>query len=308
LVQLDLNLLVVLDALLEEGSVGGAADRLHLSSPAVSRALGRIRRATRDQILVRTGRTMTPTPYALRVRAQVHALVAQAEAVLAPDPELDLANLERTFTIQCHDAIATAVGPRLVETVQTHAPQVTLRILAEGSSDTADLRRGQIDLEIGADAPTATDVRSEQIGEDRLVAVMRHDHPCARHRLTARRWAQADHVTISRRGRLRDLVDDLLEEQGLTRRVVASAPTTTAALAMVASNQLVTLVPRHMSRTMLTALDLDSAEPPLELPPSPVIVAWHQRYDNDRAHTWLRHTITAVLQQAAGVSCIVPGS
>jgi DNA-binding transcriptional LysR family regulator len=97
-------------------------------------------------------------------------------------------------------------------------------------------------------------------------------------------------------------VDVLLEEQGLTRRVVASAPTTTAALAMVASNQLVTLVPRHMSRTMLDAFDLGATEPPLELPPSPVIVAWHQRYDDDRAHTWLRHTITAALQQAGGAA------
>ena len=222
--------------------------------------------------------------------------------MLAPDPELDLANLERIFTIQCHDVIATAIGPRLVEIVQTQAPKVTLRILAESSTDTADLRRGQIDFEISADRPVASDVRSEQVGEDRLVVAMRPDHPCASHRITTLRWAAVDHVTISRRGRLHDQVDDLLAEQGLTRRVIASAPTTTAALAMVTSNQLVTLVPRHMGRTMLNALGLASAEPPLELPPSPVIVAWHQRYDDDRAHGWLRRAIGAALQQAISVT------
>src|SRR5688500_18733448 len=98
--QLDLNLLTALHALLEEGSVTGAADRLRLSAPAVSRNLGRIRRLTGDDILVRTGRTMTPTPYALAVREQVAELVRQANAVLAPSRELDLAALERTFTLQ----------------------------------------------------------------------------------------------------------------------------------------------------------------------------------------------------------------
>src|SRR3954471_15354795 len=98
--QLDLNLLTVLDALLEEGSVLGAADRLHLSSPAVSRSLGRIRKLTGDDILVRTGRTMTPTPYALAIREQVSGLVRQANAVLAPSRDLNVAALERIFTLQ----------------------------------------------------------------------------------------------------------------------------------------------------------------------------------------------------------------
>ncbi|WP_410617421.1 LysR family transcriptional regulator [Amycolatopsis sp. lyj-109] len=86
--------------------MAAAGDRLHLSSPAMSRALGRIRRVTGDQILVRTGRTMTPTPYALSIRVQVHDLVQQAESVLAPD------------------AITTALGPKLIAAVHREAPNV----------------------------------------------------------------------------------------------------------------------------------------------------------------------------------------
>src|SRR3954453_8011838 len=111
---LDLNLLTALDALLEETSVTAAASRLHLSAPAMSRALGRIRKTTGDQILVRTGRTMTKTPYALAVRDQGRELVRQAESVLAPERELDLATLDRVFTLQCHDAITTSIGPALL--------------------------------------------------------------------------------------------------------------------------------------------------------------------------------------------------
>src|SRR5689334_10435207 len=124
--QLDLNLLTALDALLEEGSVTGAADRLRLSAPALSRTLGRIRRHTGDDILVRTGRTMTPTPYALSIRDQVRDLVQQANQVLTPRQELDLATLERTFTLRCHDTLATAFAPPLLQVVADQTPGVRL--------------------------------------------------------------------------------------------------------------------------------------------------------------------------------------
>src|SRR6201996_3439786 len=105
LMQLDFNLLPALDALLEENSVAAAAERLHLSPPAMSRTLSRIRRATGDEILVRTGRTMTPTPRALERREEPRELVRRAAAVLTPVQELNLDTLERTFTIRCHDAL-----------------------------------------------------------------------------------------------------------------------------------------------------------------------------------------------------------
>src|SRR5687767_933458 len=131
--QADLNLLTVLDALLEEGSVMGAAERLHLSSPAVSRTLGRIRKVTGDDILVRTGHSMTPTPYALSISEEVHRLVRQANAVLSPSRELDLDRLDRTFTVQCHDALASSVVPTLIGRITAQAPGVRLRVLAEHS-------------------------------------------------------------------------------------------------------------------------------------------------------------------------------
>ena len=116
--QLDLNLLAALDALLEEGSVAGAAERLHVTAPAMSRSLGRIRRTTGDQILVRTGRTMTPTPYAIAVREQVHELLRQVQGVLAPSRELDLAALERTFTLRWHDSLVALSGFALLAAVR----------------------------------------------------------------------------------------------------------------------------------------------------------------------------------------------
>lgn len=134
--QLDLNLLTALDALLEEGSVGGAAARLHVTAPAMSRSLGRIRKATGDQILVRTGRSMVPTTRALAMRAQVHALVQQAHQLLSAQQELDLAALERVFTVRWHDALTAACGTALFTAVHRQAPGVQLRLSPEPGTDT----------------------------------------------------------------------------------------------------------------------------------------------------------------------------
>lgn len=140
--QLDLNLLTALDALLEEGSVAAAA-RLHVTAPAMSRSLGRIRKATGDQILVRTGRSMVPTTRALAMRAQVHTLVQQAHQLLSAQQELDLAALDRVFTVRWHDALTAASGTALITAVHHQAPGVRLRMSAEPGTDDAELRRGR---------------------------------------------------------------------------------------------------------------------------------------------------------------------
>ncbi|AXI80473.1 LysR family transcriptional regulator [Peterkaempfera bronchialis] len=293
--QLDLNLLTALDALLEEGSVAGAAARLHVTAPAMSRSLGRIRKATGDQILVRTGRTMVATAYALAVQEQVHDLVQQAHDVLSPEREVDLATLERVFTVRLHDALAAACGPALVASVHRQAPGVRLRLVAESGSDTPELRRGDVDLESSSAKPTVPDIRHRLIGQDRLVVAVRPGHPLAEGPLTAERYAAAEHATVSRRGRLSDPVDDALGALGLERTVIAAAPTTAAALNLALDTDLVVSVPEAVTRAARQQLALLTLPLPLEMPPIPLYLSWHQRYDNDRAHTWLRaQTRTAI--------------
>ncbi|WP_221351983.1 LysR family transcriptional regulator [Streptomyces beigongshangae] len=298
--QLDLNLMAVLDALLEEGSVTGAAERLHLSAPATSRSLGRIRRLTGDQILVRTGRTMTPTPYALEIRDAVHHLVEQSRAILAPERTLDLGTLRRTFTVRGNDALTTAVAPRLLAAVRQAGPGLSVRLLAEADTDTNDLRHGRVDLEISSAAPELPEISHETLGEDRLVVAFRPGHPCADGPLTAERFAAAEHVLVSRRGRTEDPVDTVLDGLGLWRRVVASVPTSAAALHIASRSELLVVVSEQICRPMLDAHGLRTATPPFALAPVPVTLAWHQRYDNDKAHAWLRARVRDVLAAFLG--------
>jgi DNA-binding transcriptional LysR family regulator len=274
--QLDLNLLTVLDALLEEGSVGGAAQRLHLSSPAVSRTLGRLRAVTGDDILVRTGHSMAPTPYAVSVREEVHRLVRQAHEVLSPVRELDLAGLDRTFTVQCHDAVAVSLAPVLVGRIQERAPGVRLRVLAENPVDADDLRHGRVDLELGGGRPTLPEFRSEPLGEDRLVVAMRAGHPCAAG-LDLASYAAHPHVVISRRGRLTAPIDDVLAAEGLRRRVIAAVATVATALQIAArGDALVTCTAIH-GRPLIEAFGLLARPLPIESPAATINCNWHQR-------------------------------
>jgi len=290
-VHLDFNLLTALDALLEEGSVAGAADRLHLSAPAMSRTLGRIRRATGDQIMVRTGRTMTPTPHALAMRSEVHDLVHRAQAVLEPERELNLATLDRTFTLRGHDAVTSAIGSSLLAAIEREAPGVAVRMLAEASIDTNDLRHGQVDLEIGSTEPDLPEISYRTVVNDRLVAALRPENPLAEGELTVSGYANAGHLTVSRRGRLTDPIDATLAELGHSRRVVASAPTSTAALYFAAHSDLVVAVPEIMCRPTLQSLGLVTRKLPFTTPTVTLFLAWHQRYDNDKAHRWLRQRV-----------------
>jgi DNA-binding transcriptional LysR family regulator len=285
---LDMNLLGALDALLDEGSVGGAAARLHLSQPAMSRTLSRIRRATGDEILVRSGRRMVPTPYAVAVRDEVHRLADQVRAVLSPERELRLELLEATFTVRCHDAITVALAPRLVRRVRAEAPGVRLRFLAEASLDDGGLRSGRTDLEIGSAEPSTADIESCTITSGRFVVALRAGHPLTRGTLTAARYAAAEHVTVSRRGRFSDAVDDALHELGLTRIVVASAPTSTAALRIVRDTDCVVAVPDGIAQTEIDALGLVVVPQPLDTPAVPMVMNWHARNGSDSAHRWLR--------------------
>ncbi|WP_034260670.1 LysR family transcriptional regulator [Actinospica robiniae] len=296
--QLDLNLLAALDALLEEGSVGAAADRMRVTAPAMSRTLGRIRRATGDQILVRTGRTMIPTPYAESVREHVHALVQQAHAVLSPPRELDLAALERTFTLRWQDTLVELCGPRLLAAVHAEAPGVRLRFLAENATDSPELRRGEVDLECNATEPTAPDVRHVRVADGRLVFAVRAGHPLTRGELTPARYAtETDHIVVSRRGRMQDPVDSLLATLNLGRRVVASVPAAATALLFVrhSEDDLAVTVPEPTAHIAASEYGLAVLPLPVALPAIPLHLSWHQRHDDDRAHAWLRAKAREVL-------------
>lgn len=294
--QLDLNLLRVFDALLADGSVTAAAERLHLSIPATSRALGRLRRAMGDPILVRAGRGMAPTPFALRTAPRVRSLLEEASALISADRELTIAELERTFTIRINDGVAATLATAAVEATAAAAPGVVLRFVAEGSESTEALRDGSVDLDIGAGDVAAPDIRAAALYRERLVGIVGADSPLGRHRRpTLAQLCQHPHVSASRRGRARGPLDDALDAAGLQRQVAAVVPTFVLATLLVASSHYVGLVPQRLAEQYGQTLGIRWFAIPAALPEVELRLSWHARLDADPAQRWLRDTIRDAL-------------
>ncbi|BBA96319.1 putative LysR family transcriptional regulator [Actinacidiphila reveromycinica] len=295
--QLDLNLLRVFDALLEEGSVTGASERLHLSIPATSRALGRLRRALDDPILVRAGRGMVPTPFALRTAPRVRSLLDEASALVLGDREVPIAELERTFTIRINDGVAATLATAAVEATAAAAPGVVLRFVAEGSESVEALRDGSVDLDIGVGDVAAPDIRAAVLYRERLVGIVGAGSPLGRDRRpTLAQLCRHPHVSASRRGRVRGPLDEVLDAAGLRRHVAAVVPTFAVASLLVASSGYVGLVPQRLAEQYGPALGIRWFPVPADLPELDVRLFWHARLDADPPQRWLRDTIRAALR------------
>jgi DNA-binding transcriptional LysR family regulator len=283
----DLNLLVTLDVLLEEGSVTRAGERLALSPSAMSRQLARLRRATGDPLLVRAGRGLAPTPRAVELRDRVRNLVREAEEVLRPADALNLAGLARTFTVRSSDGFVERFGPELVAEVGRAAPGVRLRFVRKTKKDTGPLRDGGIDLETGViERSLPPDIASTPLFTDRFIGVVRSEHPLRDGRVTIARYASARHVNVSRRGLDEGLVDEALHPTGYRREVVTVVDGFGAALALARASDLVATVPdRH---TTILRHGMHSFALPFRAPEVTVSLLWHVRLEADPAHRWLR--------------------
>ena len=204
----DMNLLVALDALLDEGSVVGAAQRMNLSPAAMSRTLGRIRDALGDPILVRAGRGLVPTPRALALREQVHGLVEQAGQVFRSRDDVDLVNLDRAFNIRTNDLFIALYGAQLLRMMLAQAPHTVLRFVPEGSGDDdAVLRNGQIDLIISSAIELGPEIKVQSLFNTYFVGLAREGHPIFDAQITPERFAAYPQISVSRRGRANGPID-----------------------------------------------------------------------------------------------------
>lgn len=288
----DLNLLATLNVLLAEGSVARAAQRLHLSPSAMSRALSRLRAATGDPLLVRAGRGLVPTPRALGLREQVSHLVHDAEALLRRAEAFDLKRLARTFTLRVSDGFVENFGPALIARVSKDAPGVRLRFVQKVDRDSASLREGLVDLETGViGAATGPEVRVRKLFRDRFIGVVRPGHALARGKVTLARYASGRHILVSRRGLDEGPVDEAMKPLGFERRLVTIVGGFAVAIALARESDLVATVPERHTGKLRTGMRGFAL--PVSLPELTVSMLWHPRMDADPAHRWLREAVHA---------------
>lgn len=298
---MDLNLLRVLDALLAEASVTRAAETLGTSPAAVSRQLGRLRRAVGDPLLVRAGQHLVPTARAEELREQVSALLAAAQDVLRPGAGFDAAALHRTFRVQASELLVSHLAPALLRRIAADAPQVSVVFSPEALEGGPALRTGVVDVEVGVLGQLDPEIRTRPLTSTVLAGVARAGHPLLAKRMDARRFAACGHIGISRTGRARGPIDTLLQERGLSRRVPVVVPSHTSALLLARDSDLIGLWPHGWLAQAVAALGLRTFAIPLPLRPVEFGMAWHPRTDADPGHRWFRdHLAEALLAAGTG--------
>ncbi|MFG3253945.1 LysR family transcriptional regulator [Streptomyces sp. NPDC048172] len=302
----DLNLLRVLDALLQENSVTRAAERLGTSPAAVSRTLARLRRAVGDPLLVRAGQGMVPTPRAEELRGEVAALLRGCDNVLRPGAGFDAAHLQRTFTVQANDLLLVGLTRALTDRVHAEASQVDVVFLPEALEGGPGLRQGWVDVELGVLDHLDPEIRTRPLTRISLVGVAREGHPLfggvgggtghGGGRIDVRRFAEADHIGISRHGKRLGPIDNALAARGLRRRVAVVVPSHTSAMLLARETDLIALTLADWLPGTIDALGLRTFPIPLGLEPLELGMAWHPRNSSDPGHRWFRdHVASAVL-------------
>ncbi len=289
----DLNLLVALDALLQANSVSGAAARVGLSTPAMSHALARLRRRLDDPILVRAGQGMVPTPRAAQLRDQVQELVSNARSVLGPGPGFDPSTADRELRLRASDYVLSTLGAALDRRLAAQAPRIRLRFSPNNLDDPEQVREGAADLAIGVYRDLPPELRIQTLFEERLVCVVRRDHPTIRSRLGLRQYLETQHVQVAPRGRPGGHVDQVLARDGKHRHIARAVPFFLSGMQLAAQTDYLLTLPERLARAWAERLALRVLEPPLPLRPYPVVQIWHPRHDADAGHQWLRQHVMA---------------
>ncbi|MFZ5441158.1 MAG: LysR family transcriptional regulator [Myxococcota bacterium] len=296
---LDLNLLETLDALLQELSVTRAARRVGLSTPAMSHALARLRSTLGDEVLVRAGRDMVPTERARAMKDEVHEALERARALLRPQAKFDPRTLTREFRVNATDHVVTVLGAALDDLARRSAPDALLRFLPISTDDAAMLREGSVDLAVGIYAQLPPELRTRVLFTDRFVSVLRRGHPAAKGRLDLETFLELDHVQVAPRGRPGGDLDDLLAQRGRQRRVTRAVPYFLAAVQLVSQSDAVLTISERLATRFARTFDLVVLETPVALRPYALSLLWHPRQDSSPEHAWLRQLFVSAAERAA---------
>ncbi|MDF2443638.1 MAG: hypothetical protein JWR01_1841 [Subtercola sp.] len=295
----DLILLTALDALLQQGTVTGAARQLNLTPPAVSRSLKRLRDVTGDPLLIRRGRRLVPTPMALSLRDRAHRVLDDVHDILAPRTEVSDAEIEQnlaaTFAVQAVSDTAEIFGPALVSAIRQRTKNVQVRLLDDGPLQGEALPGGRIDVYLGHPlVSTDDDILRERLLSDRMVLVGSKDGYLSQTApgtvLTSAELVSVPHVTPSRHCDYQSALSRHLDDIGLSRDVAVSTPSFTSAFTILRHSDFLCMAPDWLTRPLLGE---DLITRPFDAPLSPMFIemAWHRRTHSDPAHRWLRDRV-----------------
>lgn len=304
--RIDLNLLATLEVLLAERNVTRAAARLHLSQPAVSAQLARLRDLFDDPLLVPAQRGMIPTAKAIELTTPLRDALDRLRATLQAHQDFDPATADLTVAIACSDYIQAAVILPLVLALRRRAPgvRIAVRHLVPALMD-QHLTSGETDLVVATPDPALSHLRTCHLFDETYVLIGRRDHPLLKSELTIADYVQLEHVVVSRRGgNFMTPVDKALEALGRRRKVVMSAASFLFIPEIVAASDLVALVPRRLFHAPPDRLAV--VEVPWLGEQFKVGLIWHERSHGHAGHRWVRELIVELIGAPGGAAAELP--
>jgi DNA-binding transcriptional LysR family regulator len=290
----NLNLLVALEALLDERSVTRAAKRVGVTQPAMSNTLAQLRALFDDPLFRRTSAGLEPTPRALEVAEPVRSGLRSLRSALAA-PGFDPRRSTRTFVVAASDYVELVLWPPLLAVLAREAPGVTLEVRPWGRHEVPPLlARGEADLMIGYFDDVPARHASQRLFREDYVCIVRKKHPRVSAKLTMAKYLELGHVLVSQVGGSVGSVDRALAAQGKSRRIAARVSHFLMVPTLVARTDLVAALSRRVAAAFAGPLKLQVLKPPVDLPTSIVGQAWHEQMENDPGHRWLRGVIARV--------------
>lgn len=302
---LDLNLIRVFDALMSERSATRAGERIGLSQPAVSAALSRLRHALNDQLFVRRGNDMVPTPHAEELAPLARSALSQIERMIEAPANFEPARLERQFTLMGSDFVSSLLMPALATRIGERAPGVVLRLRDTSIGDVPRrLREDTIDLAIEPAMPAQEGVSALTLLRSPFAVIAAAGHP----RLAEAGLRPGDavplelycalpHALRSVDGALTGVIDGVLAAMGRQRRVALTLPQFEAVALAVAGGTYVAALPEQFARAAAARLPLEIYRLPIDVAAPEIQMLWHTRHDAESAHRWLREQILEVVRQ-----------
>jgi DNA-binding transcriptional LysR family regulator len=295
----DLNLLVHFDALMTCRAVSRAAEQVGVSQPAMSAALSRLRKLFNDPLLVREGALWKPTPQATALHMEFQPLLARWQRATSPRQDFDPRMTARTFSLYATDYMQFTLLPRVLPDLARDAPHVQLRVmparLAHGMSM---LDTNHVELLTGYFPDPAQNLRARFLYEEPAVCIVREQHPCLRRRWNLDSYLRYAHVDLSAHtGHFSVAIDRMLQTMNRRRTVAATLSSYMVCPYVIAASDLIATMPMSVAKAAARTTGLALLEVPLKLPVMSVSLYWHERYQDDPGHAWLRQYIAARVTQ-----------
>lgn len=298
--ELDLNLLYVLVALDDCRSVSDAAVKLHRSQPAVSSALGKLRKFFDDPLFVRIGNSMQPTPRGRSVVGSARGILGRIGADIIATPVFDPANLTGPIAIAMSDVGEIVFLPKLLKNLRRLAPQACINAVSLPAAQIADaLESGALDLAMGYFPDLKKNNFFQQVlFADGFTGLLRADHPLSTKKLSLKQFLQLEHIVVRAESRSQEVIEGYLKRKRIQRRVVLTTPHFGSAPVIVAQSDLMVTVPEPLAQYFSAASpQVRVVDLPFPSPRIPLRQIWHRKFHHDPRSRWLR-TFAAELFQA----------